>query len=1213
MIPSRQASAAADRSVSARHVLASVRGIFAAKGGSGLPYYKIALGEVGMQPRISHLSGAVLAVFISVAGFAFAEEAMVPSRIVEPVDETRLTTLKGNTHPLARAQFDRGPAPPDLPMNRMLLVLKRSSEQEAALQTLLDNQQDKASPSYHKWLTPEQCGRQFGPDDHDLQAVSSWLQSHGFQIGKVAKGGNIIEFSGTASQVLGAFHTSIHEYLVNGEEHWANASDPAIPTALTPVVAGVMTLNNFIKKPMIHIGGQRIAARLVSQGDGKPPQVTFPGNPAFNALGPADYATIYDINPLYNAAPAINGSGKTIAVVGRSDLFGSGSDISNFNQVFGVQVTGAVTTILDGPDPGDLGGADEAEATLDVSWSSALAPGAAVDFVVSATTDTTDGSDLSEFYIIDNNLGDVMTESFGLCEAFFTNAQAQGFATLAEQAAAQGITYFVATGDSGAEGCDDPDSETVASGPLSVNILASTPFNVAVGGTMFNENGDQSKYWSSTNNSSTFESALSYIPEDVWNESCTQAQCGSANANIFAGGGGASSFVTKPTWQSGVPGIPSDGHRDLPDVSLTAAGEHDPYLLCVEASCVPDSQGNIAFLPVGGTSASTPSFAAILAMVDQKMNARQGQANYVLYKLAATEKLSGCNASNGSGSACIFNDVTVGNNAVPGEVSYGTSSPQYAATVGYDLATGLGSVNVANLVNAWNSVTFKPTTTTIASVSPTTITHGQPVNLDLTVAANSGGGPPTGDVSVLANRGPAPQQIGVGFFTLASGSVSPTVSSLPGGSYTLTAQYSGDGTFAPSTSAPSASITVNPEASVTQFSAQTLTQSFQFIPFSGGPYGSFVYLEAQVAGQSGQGVPTGNVTFMDGATSLGNFALNSQGNTATPNFENAPNGGTPTGLFTLAVGSHSITANYVGDPSFQPSASSAVNLNITQAPTTASVASSAATQGSTFTATVNTNSGGTPPTGTVTFSINGTKIGTPVTVSPMPAVTTSKGTLQGAQATASYSDSSLTNGTYTVTAAYSGDSNYVASNSAGSVTQKSDFSFSAGNNPAITIASPGGSGTLALTITALDGYDGTITFSAGSCSGLPAGATCSFSPASVTGSGATTLTVSTTAATTQATRSDPQPGWWLARLGSGLAAMFLLSGYSRGRSKAGFLSLIVCALLITGLACGGGSGGGGNPPQPTPTTPTPTGTSNVVVTATSGTLSHSVTLALNVQ
>ncbi|HXY04050.1 MAG TPA: S53 family peptidase, partial [Terriglobales bacterium] len=602
-----------------------------------------------MQPRIFHLSIAVTAFVVLLSSFASAQRPIVRARILEPVDETKLTTLKGNMHLLARPEFDRGAAPPDLPMNRMLLVLKRSPEQESALQTLLDNQQDKASSNYHKWLTPEEFGLRFGPSDQDIQAVTSWLQSHGFQIAKVAKGRSIVEFSGTASQVQEALHTAIHKYAVNGEEHWANANNPAIPTALTPVVAGVFTLHNFVKKPMLHVVNQRIPAKLISEGEGKPPKVTFPGNPPLHALGPADYAKIYNISPVYNGTPAINGTGRTIAVVGRSDIFGSGSDVTNFDTVFGVTSTGSVTTILDGPDPGDIGGGEEFEATLDVTWSSALAPGATVDFVVSAITNTTDGVDLSELYIIDNDLADVMTECFGGCEAT-GGAQAQGVASLAEQAAAQGISYFVASGDAGAEGCDDPNAETVATGPISVSLLAATPFDVAVGGTMFNENGQDSKYWSSTNGQDTFESALSYIPENVWNESCTEAQCGQ-NANIAAGGGGASALFAKPAWQSGVAGIPNDGARDVPDVSLTAAG-HDPYLLCIEGSCVPDSQGNIFFGAVNGTSASTPSFAAIMALVDQKMNSRQGLPNYVLYKLAHAQQqlpnAPNCNASNTS-------------------------------------------------------------------------------------------------------------------------------------------------------------------------------------------------------------------------------------------------------------------------------------------------------------------------------------------------------------------------------------------------------------------------------------------------------------------------------------------------------------------------------------------------------------------------------------
>ncbi len=340
---------------------------------------------------------------------------------------------------------------------------------------------------------------------------------------------------------------------------------------------------------------------------------------------------------------------------------------------------------------------------LDTSWSGAIAPAAAVKLVVSASTNTTDGVDLSEEYIIDNNLADVMTESYGDCEANYKNTEAQFYSSLAAQAAAEGITYTVAAGDSGAEGCDDPGSETVATGAISVNVLASTPYNVAVGGTQLNEGGNYSAYWGGSNNADG-SSALTYIPEDVWNESCTAAACG-ANASIYAGSGGRSTIFAKPSWQTGVTGIPADGARDLPDIAMTSAS-HDYYLICLDGSCT-EKRGGAYFSGVSGTSAPTPSFAGIMALIVQYTGARQGQANYKLYKLASGESLAACNASNTSAlpaSGCIFNDVTSGNNAVPGQLGYGTSGADYSAGVGYDLASGLGSVNVRNLVFDWNGV-----------------------------------------------------------------------------------------------------------------------------------------------------------------------------------------------------------------------------------------------------------------------------------------------------------------------------------------------------------------------------------------------------------------------------------------------------------------------------------------------------------------------------
>lgn len=1127
---------------------------------------------------------------------SFAQQAVAPPPLIQQaIDESQLTTLKGNTHPLARTRFDAGLAPPDLPMQRMLLVLKRSPEQEIALKRLLDEQHDRTSAHYHAWLTPEQFGREFGPSDQDLQVVTSWLQSHGFQIGRVTKGRTMIEFSGTADQVAQTFHTQIHRYQVRSRGYWANASDPQIPAALTTAIAGVHSLHSFRKKPQIVVSPNRISARYTP---GVVPKVTFPGpnGQSFHALGPADYATIYNLNPAYNSNPAINGAGSTIAVVARSNF--NTSDVFQFQIVFGLPIT-MVNINLDGPDPGDLGGGEEAEVVLDTTWSGAIAQGARVIPVVSASTNTTDGVDLSELYIVDNNLADVMTESFGTCEAAITNAQAQAIASLAEQAAAQGITYLVSAGDSGADGCDDPNI-TPAQGPLSVNALASSAFNIAVGGTMFNENGNDSTYWNTNNNPTNFGSAKSYIPENVWNESCTPAQCG-LNAGLWAGGGGPSIFsLSKPSWQAGVPGIPNDGKRDVPDVSLTAAG-HDPYLLCLQGSCTPDSQGFISFFAVGGTSASAPSFAGVMALVNQKMAGRQGQANYVLYRLASTENLAQCNASSTTvlpASTCVFNDVTKGNNSVPG----GSPAGQYPATIGYDMASGLGSVNVANLLNNWNSVTFRATTTSL-SLSPTTnVTHGSPVTVGITVAPSAGTGTPTGDVSLIAHLLPPSFTASAGKFTLnSSGAVSSTTNLLPGGNYGVSAHYAGDSTFAPSDS-NSVSLTVTPEPSTTKL---TIAQGFDIqgtpIPFTTGPYGSFVFLRADVAGQSGFGTPTGTVNISD--TGLGNpflpLSLNSAGNTVTPN-----------GIAVYAPGQHSLTASYTGDSSFASSTSSPPGtFTITQASTMAGASAAGAPQGATFNAIISTSSGGNPPSGTVTFFLGGQQVGSPVQVTGVfPGTNPQTGAFQPAQASASFSDPQLANGQYTLSASYSGDTNYLASSAPPTpINIQPDFS--------VTPMSPvfvrlGGSGFVTLTVTALDGFKSAVNFS---CAGLPSESTCTFSPASVTGSGNTTLTISTTAPHAALIRSQrPQYQILAAASGVFLAGLMLVMP-TRTRRLRSVLGLMVLSLLLGGLGCGGGSSSGGGTPSNTPNPGTPVGSYNVILTATSGSISHSQSFPLIVQ
>jgi Pro-kumamolisin, activation domain/Bacterial Ig-like domain (group 3) len=922
---------------------------------------------------------ATLAVaLVLVAPFvAFAQGNAVRPRVTDRVDVTRLATLSGNTHALARAQYDQGAAPADLPMNRIMLVLKRSPEQESALQDLLVQQQVNSSASFRKWLTPDQFGQQFGPADADIQAVTSWLASFGFQSIKVSKGRTVIEFSGTASQVETALHAPIHRYVVNGEAHWANANDPQIPAALAPVISGFVSLHNFPKKPASVRSGR--TAALTRTPEGKP-QINF--KDGSHGLAPADFNTIYNID-----TTTMTGSGVTIGVVARSNLSSTNVlDIQKFRSLFGLP-TNDPTVILNGPDPGDLGTGEEAETVLDATWTGAVAPNATVDLVVSEATNADAGEDLSEIYIIDNNLSDIMTESFSVCEAAFGSSlfgatgAASFYSSLAEQAAAQGITYLVASGDGGPDACDDPTTVPATPQAASVNLLASTPFTVAVGGTQFTDTTNASTYWNSTNNSANLGSAKIYIPEKVWNESCTVAQCGSSLTGLWSSGGGQSSVFTKPPWQSGVTGILSANARFVPDVSLAAA-DHDGYVLCLDASCQASTPG---FSILSGTSASAQAFGGIMALVVQKTGARVGIANYALYKLAAAETLSSCNASNvlpalPPTSTCIFNDVTVGDTNIP-EVN--PLETGFNAGVGYDEATGLGSVNVSNLVNQWHTAVVTATTTTLSLNNGTAVnvTHGTPVPVGITVKPVAPAtGTPTGDVSLVANSSTGQ---GADFFTLVNGAVDAGANSsvfLPGGSnYQVTAHYQGDGTFLGSDSAP-VSVTVSPEKSQTNLAIVVNTPCTTATSVA---YGSPYILSVAVADLQSAATPcipnefgappTGVVLLTDtvsGVTSPldgGNFKLNSNGY-----FEDQP--------IQLSVGTHNIQATYQGDNSFSKGTPTAISVTVTKASTTAAVTSSPASiaANTAFSLTVlvdtqtSTNpaigSTGVAPTGTVTFT-----------------------------------------------------------------------------------------------------------------------------------------------------------------------------------------------------------------------------------------------------
>jgi subtilase family serine protease len=388
------------------------------------------------------LSRQVVGVCLFAVLSSLSAAAQATPRIAQPVEGERLVTLRGHTHPLARPEYDHGAAPESLPMQRMLLVLKRAPEQEAALQKLMDDQQDKSSPDYHHWLTPEQFGQRFGPADADTQAVTGWLTSQGFRVARVSRGRTLIEFSGTAGVVRRALHTDIHKFVVNGEEHWANVSDPQIPAALAPAVAGIASLHNFPAKPLHHRVGT--FERSKATGQVRPLFTYTPtGGSTMHTLGPADFATIY------NVPSKLDGTGQTIAIAARSRI--NLSDVAAFRQIFGLAPNNP-HIIVNGTDPGIVSG-DEDEAVLDTEWAGAVAKNATIDLVVSKSTPSTDGIYLSAAYIVDNNIAPIVSVSYGWCESRLAG-QNSSYNSLWQQAAAQGMTVVVAAGDSGSATCD---------------------------------------------------------------------------------------------------------------------------------------------------------------------------------------------------------------------------------------------------------------------------------------------------------------------------------------------------------------------------------------------------------------------------------------------------------------------------------------------------------------------------------------------------------------------------------------------------------------------------------------------------------------------------------------------------------------------------------------------------------------------------------------
>jgi subtilase family serine protease len=744
-------------------------------------------------PVCARVFPALLTLFaITLYGRPALAQSPVPDRITQEVNPGSIVALRGSVNPLAKPAFDVGRADPSTSLTGMTIYFQLSATQQAALNNLLQQQQTPGSPLYHKWLTPAQYASQFGLSPNDLAKVETWLEQQGFSIDHVANSRDQITFSGTVAQVEAAFQTQIHHYSINGVTHIANAAPLSIPSAFAGVVLSVRNVSDFRPHPL---------HRLRNPAAVTPQYTLTSGSTQYHFLAPGDFAIIYDLNPLYNSG--YTGSGKTIVVAGQSAI--ETSDITNFQSAAGLTQKAPTITLV--PNTGtstvnDKNG-DEDESDLDIEWSGAVAKGATINFVYVGNNSNYSAFDAVQ-YAIDNDLGSIVSTSYGSCEADFSSSDVSTLQSWFEQANAQGQTVVAASGDNGATDCeiDSGTGITVVDGDeatqgLAVDLPAASPYVTGIGGTeFFADVNAPGNFWNSSNSTGD-TSAIQYIPEEVWNDTST-------TNGIEAGGGGKSTLFGKPSWQTGT-GVPSDGARDVPDLSLNASPNHDGYLFCASGadatSCSNgflDSKGDPDV--AGGTSFGAPTFSGILAILSQKLSSSGlGNVNPEIYSLA------------GSDYSSAFHDVTTGNNEVPckiGSVDCTTSPIGYSATTGYDLASGWGSIDTANFVNAFTTTTSSIATTTTLTASNTAPVVNTAITLTATVASDSGSTTPAGTVQFVIDGTNAGSAV-----TLSNGVATYSYTPTTAGSHTIVANYTPSNSAVSSASSGTLTITVSASSS----------------------------------------------------------------------------------------------------------------------------------------------------------------------------------------------------------------------------------------------------------------------------------------------------------------------------------------------------------------------------------------------------------------
>ena len=899
--------------------------------------------------------------------------------------------LAGSLMPAVRFSSDLGRMQPTTPMQHMALHFALTDAQQTDLQRLLSALQDPKSAQYHRWLTPAQFQQRFGRPAQDVATAAAWLKSQGFTI--ESSGPESVVFSGRVSQVEAAFHTQMHNYTLGKRSYFANATEIALPKTLAGMVRGIGHLNSLRPTPL-----HRTQASLQL----RPDLTTTDGS---HYMVPADVQTIYDLNPIYTGG--FTGAGQTIAVVGQSLI--DPADIALFHKSFGGNANLIMTLAPFTGDSAVSSADDEGESDLDIEYAGSIAKGATVNFVFVGNNGTSDAFDAMQ-YAIQNAIAPIISISYGACELMSGQTDSATYGFFMDEAVAQGQTLIAASGDAGATACDAGNAQAFEG--LAVQFPSDSPDVTGVGGTEFNEG--TGTYWNSKNGSGD-GSATSYTPEMVWNDDATSQALASS-------GGGASTLFKKPDWQIGT-GVPSDGARDVPDISLDASNAHDPYFYCG----APDVNGNNCadgyVYVAGGTSFAAPIFAGVTALINQATASKgQGNLNPTLYPLA-------------SSAPSVFHDITVGNNDSPcvsgsTDCPSGTTEIGYSAGVGYDQATGLGSIDGLLLAKAFpeygTGVSLVGSDTTLA-ITPAAPDAGSTITFSATVGTSSTSATASGSLQFVIDGIPAGDPI-----PLTGGTASYSSTPLTAGLHIVVAQYTGNSTVGSSAASALLNVAALPATS-------TVVTIVPGAPTAATPISVTTMTASATAG-----------------TLTGTVDLSVDGND-TNNPVMIANGKTVVTLPALAAGEHTITAQYSGDTSFAGSSGlvafnvlalsgSAVNVSVTpDSPSTANR----------VTATAAVNAGA---TGTVQFQLDGAAAGKPVAVG--------NGKAQSALGM-------LAAGDHTVTAQYSGDAVFAASSGQQSFVVSSTtaaFTLTASN----VNVGQNGSASSTVTASSISDYAGTV-------------------------------------------------------------------------------------------------------------------------------------------